>query len=243
MKCPKCGYNSFEFHDSCKKCNHDLTSFKETQGIRPVFLQVPSETTANPAKEAADDFILAPSATATAADEGLFGNFAPAENTAPSGSDFNMDFGNSQESDTTDFSFAPVAEPAATPQVEEPAFGDFSFDEPVSAPEQSAAPAQGFIDDSFADLLESSADGDSATPVAEPAADGFMDFGNGGGEEPVTAPPAAGGGIEMDFFFQEDEPAEKDEPKKLPVEDPGLAADNLDFLFGDPSDDGDKLER
>ena len=242
MKCPKCGYNSFEFHDSCKKCNHDLTSFKETQGIRPVFLQVPSETAAGPGKEAADDFLLAPSATA--ADEDLFnGDFTPAADTAPSGSDFDMDFGTSEENGATDFSFAPASEPESTPQVEEPAFGDFSFDEPVSAPDQPAAPAQGFVDDSFADLLDNSSGGDSAAPVAESAADGFMDFGNVGEEEPVTEPPAGGGGIEMDFFFQEDEPAEKIEPKKLPPEDPGQASDNLDFLFGDPSDDGDKLER
>ena len=241
MKCPKCGYNSFEFHDSCKKCNHDLTSFKETQGIRPVFLQLPSETATEPAKEEDDDFVLAP--TAPAADEGLFnGDFSPAEDTAPSASDFGMDFGTSEENGATDFSFATATEPAATPQVEEPAFGDFSFDEPVSVPDQTATSAQGFVDDSFADLLENSTGGDSATPVAEPAADEFMDFGNVGEEEPVTEPPAGGGGIEMDFFFQEDEPAEKDKPKKLPAEDPGQASDNLDFLFGDPSDDGDKLE-
>ncbi|MDR0550325.1 MAG: hypothetical protein LBI10_13100 [Deltaproteobacteria bacterium] len=24
MLCPKCGYNSFEYNDSCPKCHHDL---------------------------------------------------------------------------------------------------------------------------------------------------------------------------------------------------------------------------
>ena len=242
MKCPKCGYNSFEFHDICKKCNNDLTSFKETQGIRPVFLQATSVAAAVSAEEAADDFVLAPSATS--GDEQLFnGDFAPAEDTAPSGSDFGMDFAKVQETGSMDFSFASAAEPAAAPQAEEPDFGDFSFDEPVSAPVQPAAPAQGFVDDSFADLLEDSAGGGSAAPVAEPASDGFMDFGNVGEEEPVAEPPAGVDGFETDFFFQEDEPAGKDEPKKLPTEDPGHAPGNLDFLFGDPSDEGDKLER
>ena len=34
MKCPKCGYNSFEFHDVCKKCAHDLTSYKDIHGLK-----------------------------------------------------------------------------------------------------------------------------------------------------------------------------------------------------------------
>lgn len=34
MKCPKCGYNSFEFLDSCKKCNADLSTVKATLGFR-----------------------------------------------------------------------------------------------------------------------------------------------------------------------------------------------------------------
>ncbi len=36
MKCPKCGYNSFEFLDACKKCNNDLSAFKESHGIRAI---------------------------------------------------------------------------------------------------------------------------------------------------------------------------------------------------------------
>lgn len=36
MKCPKCGYNSFESHDSCKKCSSDLSGYKQTYGIAPI---------------------------------------------------------------------------------------------------------------------------------------------------------------------------------------------------------------
>jgi hypothetical protein len=38
MKCPKCGYNSFEHLDNCKKCNGSLVAFKQSVGLRPVIL-------------------------------------------------------------------------------------------------------------------------------------------------------------------------------------------------------------
>ena len=38
MKCPKCGYNSFEFYDSCNKCSGDLSGYKQTYGITPIVL-------------------------------------------------------------------------------------------------------------------------------------------------------------------------------------------------------------
>lgn len=36
MKCPKCGYNSFENNDACPKCLADLTGFKGTFGLSPL---------------------------------------------------------------------------------------------------------------------------------------------------------------------------------------------------------------
>ncbi len=38
MKCPKCGFNSFEFYDSCKKCSSDLTGYKQTYSITSIVL-------------------------------------------------------------------------------------------------------------------------------------------------------------------------------------------------------------
>ncbi|GAM11211.1 hypothetical protein OR1_03522 [Geobacter sp. OR-1] len=38
MKCPKCGYNSFEYLDSCKKCGNSLATFKESLGIKTLVL-------------------------------------------------------------------------------------------------------------------------------------------------------------------------------------------------------------
>ncbi|HIJ80216.1 MAG TPA: hypothetical protein HPP76_00740 [Desulfuromonadales bacterium] len=40
MKCPKCGYNSFESYDVCKKCSGDLSAYKQTYGITPVVLSL-----------------------------------------------------------------------------------------------------------------------------------------------------------------------------------------------------------
>lgn len=38
MKCPKCGYNSFEYYDRCKKCSDDLTVYKQTFNITSLIL-------------------------------------------------------------------------------------------------------------------------------------------------------------------------------------------------------------
>lgn len=38
MKCPKCGFNSFEYYDSCKKCSADLAGYKQTYSIDSIVL-------------------------------------------------------------------------------------------------------------------------------------------------------------------------------------------------------------
>jgi len=38
MRCPKCGYTSFESYDSCRKCSADLTEFKQSHGITAMIL-------------------------------------------------------------------------------------------------------------------------------------------------------------------------------------------------------------
>ena len=37
MKCPKCGYHSFDHLDSCKKCNIDLVEHKAKFNLRGFF--------------------------------------------------------------------------------------------------------------------------------------------------------------------------------------------------------------
>lgn len=44
MKCPKCGYNSFESNDMCIKCSHDLTAHKRTFGLKTIVLQKEART-------------------------------------------------------------------------------------------------------------------------------------------------------------------------------------------------------
>ncbi len=38
MKCPKCGFNSFEYYDSCKKCSADLKGHKQAYSISSLVL-------------------------------------------------------------------------------------------------------------------------------------------------------------------------------------------------------------
>ncbi len=38
MKCPKCGYNSFEYYDICKMCSNDLTGYKQIHSIHSIVL-------------------------------------------------------------------------------------------------------------------------------------------------------------------------------------------------------------
>lgn len=38
MRCPKCGYNSFDYLDSCKKCGKDLVEFKQRYGLKSILL-------------------------------------------------------------------------------------------------------------------------------------------------------------------------------------------------------------
>jgi hypothetical protein len=146
MKCPKCGYNSFEFYDACKRCAQDLTSYKVTYGLKPIVL--PQETRI--AMAAA--MMVAPEPEAVP------------EQTTESPSDmFSFDLPDEKEAagsktiDHDDF-FKLSDPPAATPST---GYGAFSFDdEPVT--NQTKA-----VDDAFADLLETSQPAGNA-PSAEP---------------------------------------------------------------------------
>jgi hypothetical protein len=44
MKCPKCGYNSFEIYDNCPKCLNDLTGYKATHGLKAMALPLTART-------------------------------------------------------------------------------------------------------------------------------------------------------------------------------------------------------
>lgn len=44
MKCPKCGYHSFDHLDSCKKCSIDLTEHKDKFKLRGFFCPEQGQT-------------------------------------------------------------------------------------------------------------------------------------------------------------------------------------------------------
>jgi hypothetical protein len=55
MKCPKCGYHSFDHLDSCKKCGHGLAEHKAKFNLRGFYF--PGHTAANdPEPMAYDEF-------------------------------------------------------------------------------------------------------------------------------------------------------------------------------------------
>ena len=54
MKCPKCGYNSFDHLESCKKCDTNLTDHKEKFSLRGFFSPGQSAAPA-PVADSAED--------------------------------------------------------------------------------------------------------------------------------------------------------------------------------------------
>jgi hypothetical protein len=150
MKCPKCGYNSFEFLNACKKCGAEFVSFKKNHRISPVILtpgaapeiktapveSIPSAAVVPPVipdsivERAADDFSWETSAEPAVASR---------EENPYSG--FDLGFQDSVDAGTQDkaftgFSFSdePVEQhPVQTPSPEGDGLDDFSFEE---APEE-----------------------------------------------------------------------------------------------------------
>ena len=56
MKCPKCGYHSFDHLDSCKKCNNDLVEHKAKFNLRGFFSPgQPAVTEPEPAIDESDE--------------------------------------------------------------------------------------------------------------------------------------------------------------------------------------------
>jgi hypothetical protein len=144
MKCPKCGYNSFEIHDTCKKCANDLTGYKETHGLKSIVL--PQEARADMAGRLMSDMAADSHEDAAAVPADMFsfdipGSEATTVLAPPQDDPFNFD------------------DQAAYQTL---GGGEFSFSE-----EQKAAQARA-EEEAFADLIESSAQ--APKPSAPPAA-------------------------------------------------------------------------
>lgn len=131
MRCPKCGYNSFDHLDSCKKCGKDLVEFKQSFGIKSVLF--PGQMSVSGVAEepefdsvAADAAVTAATGAVTAA-ESSPGNGPIADEA--DGDDFGFDFmGDSAEDD--DLSFDELFEEAPE---------DEDVEETIEAPKEKAS--------------------------------------------------------------------------------------------------------
>jgi hypothetical protein len=107
MKCPKCGYHSFDHLDSCKKCSTDLTEHKAKFNLRGFFF--PGQTAETPA--------AAPAAFADESDEEV-------EQASDGSVDFGFDFLDEEED--------PIAEPASATSLGDDE-QDVNIDQPFGA--------------------------------------------------------------------------------------------------------------
>lgn len=137
MRCPKCGYTSFESYDFCRKCSADLTEFKQTHGITAMIL---------------------PPALREEMAAGL-GIETSAQNASPDPSTdmFSFDLPTEQQKSPTapaaapsPFSFDDTPAPSFdAPAVAEDPFASLLNSSPQSAAATQQAPGQGFEMNSF----------------------------------------------------------------------------------------------
>lgn len=194
MKCPKCGYNSFEIHDTCKKCANDLTSYKDIHGIKSIVL--PHETrTIMAEKLMAEKVQDAPGAVVDAPVD-MFSFDIPEDETTAESASFIKD-------DPFDFDDGPAAPSLGG--------GEFSYGK-----EQMSAQAKA-EEDAFADLLESSSQNKREAPSSPQPAEANNQFGSdlnnfSWDDTPDSAPGEAAKPAEDDFnslFGDTDDTAKK----------------------------------
>lgn len=162
MKCPKCGYNSFENNDSCPKCFADVTAFKGTFGMTPLIFSKETRS------KMADD-LMTELASAVHSEENhgtendMFSFDLPDDSPVVAAT---------STKDPFDFDDTPISSDLG--------IGEFSFDD---------QPATAQKDDPFASLLESTSQSDNdpfatlaapATVAPEPtnSSPGEFDFNN-----------------------------------------------------------------
>lgn len=212
MKCPKCGFNSFEFLSNCKKCGSDLNSFKRNLGITPVVFT--QENGAPPAKinpamapPVAASAQAAPSPAEDDADSFTWDTSPENEETAETSqgedafSGFELDFLKEESKpEAAETGFVFNEEPEAPDSVDPGALSleDFSFFEQTLDPDDvSAAPAAGEND-----------------PFGESGVIGEIPLENFETPLPDTAGQPAGESYENEFLLEEVEEEEKPQPPK-----------------------------
>ncbi|MBD1400534.1 RDD family protein [Pelovirga terrestris] len=130
MKCPKCGYNSFDYLDSCKKCGKDLVEFKQRFGIKSVLFPGAGAVVAtDPAQDSDEASELAAATALGAADASAAAKVTEPADDSAAGDDFGFDF-MGESSEEEDLSFDELFEEA--PQ-------DDDMEESLDAPKNAAA--------------------------------------------------------------------------------------------------------
>ena len=192
MKCPKCGYNSFEHLDSCKKCGKDLVSFKQQFGITSVLFPGQLMPLAAAAETEAETVVAEEfeevSKTAAAAAEAETAGVVEAEDLAATQSggadDFGFDFMGESEGEE-DLSFDELFEEAPA---------DEDVEETLPEPEQQAGKQE--AEDDFVFDMEAEGEQKESSQAEEDLAG--------------------------DFGFDLDESQGTKEDPKDPFEDPGF---------------------
>lgn len=239
MRCPKCGYNSFDHLDHCKKCNIDLTEHKARFGIKSVLLTeaLPDDLTGENLAAVVDEPLVA-AAVLNNLDE----NFELPETTE--GEDFGFDFmGESEEEEdlafdelfddvpseeTTEDSLPgpEAAEKAREPEPVNRATADEKFELPKTAKGEDfgvdfMGESEEEEDLAFDELFED-------VPSEETTEDSLPEPENARDPEPLNRATAHADVDEADFNFDEDESG-----------DAGATGldENFDFGDADPAAD------
>src|SRR5476651_1745580 len=150
MKCPKCGYNSFECFTACKKCSHDLTEFKDKLGLKPIVLQTETRNAMVAAMDAESARSDAEQQPAEQPSDMFSFDIPDEETTAPASKA-------SAPEDFFNFSDKPAAAPSE-------GFGDFTFDDDQVVKKPAT------MDDAFSSLLESTPRSMTPSPATPPSA-------------------------------------------------------------------------
>ena len=181
MKCPKCGYNSFEIHNTCKKCTADLTSYKDIHGIKSIVL--PHETRTIMAEKLMSDKVQEAPAALVDASADMFSFDIPEGEATPEASSFAkvdpFDFGDEQASPSLGGGDLPFGnqQMSAQAKAEEDAFSDLLESSSQNTREAPSAPQSAVTDNQFGSGLNSFSWDDTPDPTpgepARPAKDDF----------------------------------------------------------------------
>jgi uncharacterized RDD family membrane protein YckC len=184
MRCPKCGYNSFDHLDNCKKCGKELLEYKQRFGIKSVLFpgQMKPIMSSEENYESASEDVVVAAAAVTVAGSAAFGATSATVGTEASASDaddFGFDFMGESE-DEEDLSFdelfeeAPVDEdveetlPGPAPAAEDEDATEFSFDSAVEEDEATERfPIETELDSDFGFDLDDLDNLESGTSRAE----------------------------------------------------------------------------